>query len=51
MKIRLQEYLREGGACPYQEWFDSLDAQAIALNEEYKARKKALLPAKKGKTP
>ncbi|MEO6319762.1 MAG: type II toxin-antitoxin system RelE/ParE family toxin [Polaromonas sp.] len=117
MKIRLQEYLREGGACPYQEWFDSLDAQAaakvavakvrmelgntssikwfrgigeyvidwgpgyriylakdgdaliilfggstkrgqqkaidqaIALNEEYKARKKALIPARKGKTP
>ena len=30
MKIRLEEYIREGGGNPYQTWFDSLDAQAAA---------------------
>lgn len=30
MKIRLQEYLRDDGTSPYQEWFDGLDAQAAA---------------------
>ncbi|MES3041693.1 MAG: type II toxin-antitoxin system RelE/ParE family toxin [Pseudomonadota bacterium] len=30
MKIRLQEYIKEDGTSPYQEWFDRLDAQAAA---------------------
>ncbi len=30
MQIRLEEYVRVGGSCPYQEWFDSLDALAAA---------------------
>jgi putative addiction module killer protein len=28
--IRLEEYLREGGACPYRAWFDDLSAAAAA---------------------
>lgn len=30
MKIKLEEYIRESGANPYQAWFDGLDAQAAA---------------------
>ena len=30
MKIRLEEYIRDDGANPYQTWFDGLDAQAAA---------------------
>lgn len=30
MKIKLEEYIREGGDNPYQTWFDGLDAQAAA---------------------
>ncbi len=30
MQIRLEEYVRVGGSCPYQEWFDGLDALAAA---------------------
>ena len=30
MKICLQEYIKEDGSSPYQDWFDSLDAQAAA---------------------
>ncbi len=30
MKIRLEEYIRDDGANPYQTWFDRLDAQAAA---------------------
>lgn len=28
MKIKVEEYLAEGGVSPYKSWFDSLDAQA-----------------------
>lgn len=30
MKIKLEEYIRENGANPYQKWFNCLDAQAAA---------------------
>jgi putative addiction module killer protein len=30
MKVRLEEYTREGGGNPYQDWFNSLDAIAAA---------------------
>ncbi len=30
MKIKLEEYIRDDGANPYQRWFDGLDAQAAA---------------------
>lgn len=30
MKIKVEEYLLQDGASPYQSWFDSLDAQAAA---------------------
>ncbi|HET8791182.1 MAG TPA: type II toxin-antitoxin system RelE/ParE family toxin [Modicisalibacter sp.] len=30
MKIKLQEFLRDDGTSPYQEWFEGLDAQAAA---------------------
>jgi putative addiction module killer protein len=30
MQIRVEEYLREDGTSPYQEWFDALDPQAAA---------------------
>lgn len=30
MKTRLEEYVREDGAIPYREWFDSLNLQAAA---------------------
>ncbi|MCI0510560.1 putative addiction module killer protein [Chromohalobacter marismortui] len=30
MRIELQEFLRDDGASPYQEWFEGLDAQAAA---------------------
>lgn len=36
--IRLQEYLKEDGSSPYQEWFDSLDAQAAAKVTVAKSR-------------
>ncbi|MDK9713743.1 MAG: hypothetical protein OEL86_06450 [Sulfuritalea sp.] len=62
MKIKLEEYIREDGASPYKAWFDGLDAQAaakvtvaktrhqaVALHDEYKARKKTLATARKGK--
>lgn len=28
--MEVQEYVKEDGSSPYQEWFDSLDAQAAA---------------------
>lgn len=28
--VRVVEYVREDGACPYRRWFESLDAQAAA---------------------
>lgn len=28
--IKVQEYLKEDGSSPYQEWFNSLDVQAAA---------------------
>jgi hypothetical protein len=51
--IRVEEYIRENGECPYRQWFDSLDAQAASKvatatlrlsmgntsRVEYKARK------------
>ena len=30
MGIRVEEYIRVDGTCPYRTWFDSLDAQAAA---------------------
>ena len=30
MKIKVEEYLAEGGASPYKSWFDALDAQTAA---------------------
>jgi putative addiction module killer protein len=30
MKIKLEEYIQEDGANPYQTWFNGLDAQAAA---------------------
>lgn len=30
MKISIQEYVRVCGSCPFQEWFDGLDALAAA---------------------
>lgn len=30
MTFRVEELLTESGACPYAEWFDSLDAQMAA---------------------
>jgi putative addiction module killer protein len=30
VNIRLEEYIRDDGANPYQTWFDGLDAQAAA---------------------
>ena len=36
--IRVQEYLKEDGSSPYQEWFDSLDAQAAAKVTVAKSR-------------
>jgi putative addiction module killer protein len=30
MNIRVEEYVRPDGSCPYQDWFDGLDAQAAA---------------------
>ena len=38
MKIRIEEYIRDDGANPYQEWFNSLDAQAAAKVTTAKAR-------------
>ena len=38
MKIRLEEYIRDDGANPYQEWFNGLDAQAAAKVTTAKAR-------------
>ncbi|BAZ81801.1 type II toxin-antitoxin system RelE/ParE family toxin [Sphaerospermopsis kisseleviana CS-549] len=36
--IRVQEYLKEDGSSPYQEWFDSLGAQAAAKVTVAKSR-------------
>ncbi|MBD2270457.1 type II toxin-antitoxin system RelE/ParE family toxin [Anabaena sp. FACHB-1391] len=36
--IRVQEYLKEDGSSPYQEWFDGLDAQAAAKVTVAKSR-------------
>lgn len=36
--MEVQEYLREDGSSPYQEWFDSLDAQAAAKVTVAKSR-------------
>ncbi|MBO1063273.1 MULTISPECIES: type II toxin-antitoxin system RelE/ParE family toxin [Nostocales] len=36
--IKVQEYLKEDGSSPYQEWFDSLDAQAAAKVTVAKSR-------------
>jgi putative addiction module killer protein len=30
VSIRVEEYVRADGTCPYRSWFDSLDAQAAA---------------------
>lgn len=30
MKIKLEEYIRDDGSNPYQNWFDGLDSQAAA---------------------
>lgn len=30
MTVRVEEYLREDGSCPFRAWFDSLSAQAAA---------------------
>lgn len=38
MKRRLEEYVREDGANPYQKWFNGLDAQAAAKVTVAKAR-------------
>ena len=38
MKRRLEEYIREDGANPYQKWFNGLDAQAAAKVTVGKAR-------------
>jgi len=38
MKIRLEEYIRDDGANPYQEWFNGLGAQAAAKVTTAKAR-------------
>ena len=38
MKRRLEEYIREDGANPYQKWFNGLDAQAAAKVTVAKAR-------------
>ena len=38
MKIKLEEYIREDGANPYQTWFNGLDAQAAAKVTVAKAR-------------
>ncbi|WP_353933294.1 type II toxin-antitoxin system RelE/ParE family toxin (plasmid) [Okeanomitos corallinicola TIOX110] len=36
--IKVQEYIKEDGSSPYQEWFDSLDAQAAAKVTVAKSR-------------
>jgi putative addiction module killer protein len=36
--MKVQEYVREDGSRPYQEWFDSLDAQAAAKVTVAKSR-------------
>lgn len=36
--IKVQEYLKEDGSSPYQEWFDSLNAQAAAKVTVAKSR-------------
>lgn len=38
MKVRLQEYIREDGSSPYQDWFDCLAAPAAAKVTVAKAR-------------
>lgn len=38
MSIRVEEYVREDGNNPYQEWFNGLDAQAAAKVTVAKAR-------------
>jgi hypothetical protein len=30
MRIRVEEYIRSDGSSPYADWFNSLDAQAVA---------------------
>ncbi|MTJ06251.1 MULTISPECIES: type II toxin-antitoxin system RelE/ParE family toxin [unclassified Anabaena] len=36
--IKVQEYLKEDGSSPYQEWFNSLDAKAAAKVTVAKSR-------------
>ena len=36
--MKVQEYVREDGSRPYQEWFDSLDAQSAAKVTVAKSR-------------
>ncbi|NCQ93268.1 MAG: type II toxin-antitoxin system RelE/ParE family toxin [Microcystis aeruginosa LG13-03] len=36
--IKVQEYLKEDGSSPYQEWFNSLDVQAAAKVTVAKSR-------------
>lgn len=36
--MEVQEYIKEDGSIPYQEWFDSLDAQAAAKVTVAKSR-------------
>lgn len=38
MKIKIEEYVRESGANPYQTWFNELDAQAAAKMTVAKTR-------------
>ena len=38
MKIKIEEYVRENGANPYQTWFNELDAQAAAKMTVAKTR-------------
>ena len=41
MPFLVEEYVRENGAVPYQDWFDSLDAAAAAKVAVAKKRQEA----------
>ena len=36
--MKVQEYIKEDGSSPYQEWFDSLDSQSAAKVTVAKSR-------------
>ena len=38
MTVRVEEYIRPDGTCPYADWFNSLDAQAAAKMVAAKVR-------------